>query len=63
MSCDFYIAPPMVAYAFVPSQTVNMNNLYAPDKGLARGTIFPCLDKPLGVYGKEQMTCGGVKKV
>ena len=53
----------MVGYGFVPPQTVNMNNIYSPEQGLVRGTIFPCLDKPLGVYGKEQITCGGVKRV
>lgn len=63
MNCEFYSAPPMVAYGFVLPQTVNVNNVYTPEKGLTRGTIFPCLDKPLGVYGKEQMSCGGAKKI
>ena len=30
-----------------------MRNLYDPAEGLLNGTIFPILDKPLGVYGKQ----------
>ncbi len=53
----------MVAYGFVPPQSANVNNVYTPEKGLVRGTVFPCLDKPLGVYGKEQMSCGGARRI
>lgn len=44
---------PMVGYAYVPIQIAEMRNLYDPQQGLERGTIFPILDKPLGVYGKQ----------
>lgn len=47
------IAMPMVAYAYVPVQVAEMRNLYDPMQGLERGTIFPILDKPFGVYGKQ----------
>ncbi len=37
-----------VAYAYVPVQT--MNELYADDKALKRGTLFPELDIPMPEY-------------
>lgn len=40
-------------YAYVPVQIANDRNLYSPETGLSRGTIFPTLDLPLGVYGKQ----------
>ena len=40
-------------YAYVPIQVANERNLYSPEMGLSRGTIFPTLDLPLGVYGKQ----------
>ena len=40
-----------VGYAYVPIQKAVLTNLYNPDMGLERGTIFPILDIPLGVYG------------
>ena len=43
-------------YAYVPMQTANDRNLYSPEMGLARGTIFPTLDLPLGVYGNQDLT-------
>ncbi len=43
-------------YAYVPIQTANDRNLYSPEMGLARGTIFPTLDLPLGVYGNQDLT-------
>ena len=42
-------------YAYVPIQTANDRNLYSPEMGLSRGTIFPTLDLPLGVYGKQTL--------
>ena len=42
-----------VGYAYVPVQTADDRNLYDPETGLMRGTIFPPLDLPLGVYGKQ----------
>ena len=47
------ILMPMVGYAYVPIQQAEMRNLYDPAEGLLNGTIFPILDKPLGVYGKQ----------
>ena len=43
-------------YAYVPTQTANDRNLYSPQMGLMRGTIFPTLDLPLGVYGNQVLT-------
>ena len=42
-----------IAYAYVPIQQASDRNLYDPETGLSRGTIFPPLDLPLGVYGKQ----------
>jgi hypothetical protein len=48
-------------YAYVPVQTANDRNLYSPEMGLMRGTIFPTLDLPLGVYGNQDLTQQEVK--
>lgn len=40
-----------VAYAYVPVQ--ELGETYDAHKGLMRGTIFPELDLPMEVYGKE----------
>jgi hypothetical protein len=37
---------PKLAHAYVPFQYPSC--IYQPDKGLERGTIFPCLDRPYG---------------
>ncbi len=42
---------PILAYAYVPIQ--NFGETYSPEEGLSRGTLFPSLDKPLGVYGRD----------
>ncbi|MEG1880088.1 MAG: spore coat associated protein CotJA [Oscillospiraceae bacterium] len=47
------VSMPMVGYSYVPIQQAEMRNIYDPEQGLARGTIFPILDKPFGVYGKQ----------
>lgn len=47
---------PLLAYAYVPIQTAEDTNLYDAQTGLERGTIFPPLDLPLGVYGKQVRT-------
>lgn len=47
------IAMPMVGYAYVPIQQADMRNIFSPEDGLANGTIFPILSKPLGVYGRQ----------
>lgn len=41
----------ILAYAYVPIQ--NFDETYSPAEGLSRGTLFPALDKPLGVYGRD----------
>ena len=43
----------MVGYAYVPIQQEDMRNLFDPEYGLKQGTIFPILDKPFGVYGRQ----------
>ncbi len=40
-----------IAYAYVPIQT--LDELYTPLEGLKRGTVFPELDLPIEVYGKN----------
>lgn len=40
-----------VGYAYVPVH--ELGETYEPRKGLSRGTIFPELDLPMEVYGKE----------
>lgn len=40
-------------YTYVPVQQASLRNIYDPEAGLARGTIFPTLDLPLGVYGNQ----------
>ena len=53
----FNIQSPMLdGYAYVPIQTASDRNLYSPEMGLTRGTIFPTLDLPMGVYGKQTTT-------
>ncbi len=47
------ISMPMVGYSYVPIQIAEMRNLFSVEEGLAQGTIFPILAKPLGVYGKQ----------
>ncbi len=42
-------------YAYIPIQIANDRNLYSPEMGHNRGTIFPTLDLPLGVYGKQSL--------
>lgn len=44
---------PMVGYAYVPMQQADSRNLFDPEYGLKQGTIFPILNKPLGVYGNQ----------
>ncbi len=40
-----------LAYSYVPYQSFELP--YSKEKALKVGTIFPSLNKPLGVYGKE----------
>jgi len=47
-----------LGYAFVPMQVANDKNLYMPEMGLDQGTIFPDLDKRLGVYGEQDLGKG-----
>ena len=42
----------LLGYQYVPIQIAEERNLYSAENGLDRGTIFPRLDLPLGVYGK-----------
>lgn len=59
MRCD--MSMPMPGYAYVPMQMADMTNIYSAEQGLSRGTIFPDLDKPLGVYGREYKNMEGCK--
>ncbi len=44
-----------IGYAYVPIQQASDRNLYDAETGLIRGTIFPPLDLPLGVYGNQRL--------
>ena len=46
-------------YAYVRDQKASDRNLYDPETALSRGTIFPTLDLPLGVYGNQTVKTGG----
>mgnify|MGYP004475462989 FL=1 len=41
----------LIAYAYVPYQRVG--KLYCESDALKNGTVFPELNKPLAVYGRE----------
>ncbi len=47
------IRMPLVGYAYVPVQQAEVRNLFSAEEGLENGTIFPILNKPLGVYGNQ----------
>jgi hypothetical protein len=47
-----------VAYAYVPFQI--LETVYDTERALDRGTLFPELDLPLGVYGKRKSKGGGM---
>ncbi len=47
------IAAPMVGYMYVPFQLTEMRNIYSAEQALENGTVFPILNKPLGVYGNQ----------
>ncbi len=47
-----------LAYAYVPFQMIGRT--YSMQEGFTNGTIFPELNKPLGVYGAEFLK-GGAK--
>lgn len=46
---ELYQTTEHVGYAYVPIQ--KFGELYTPEQGLERGTIFPELDLPISVYG------------
>ena len=50
-----------LAYSYVPYQTYEMP--YSKEKAFYSGTIFPGLNKPYGVYGKEFTNKAGVKEI
>ena len=41
----------ILAYAYVPIQ--KWGNVYPLEQALREGTLFPSLNKPLGVYGRD----------
>ena len=50
-----------LAYAYVPYQ--KYTGVYNMEKALEKGTAFPALDKPFGVYGNEFYKGEGEKKL
>ncbi len=50
-------------YAYVPEQ--KLMQTYNSEKGLERGTIFPELDLPMDIYGKQDISeiCEEVMKM
>lgn len=59
-SCSLYDNYPL-AYSYVPYQ--KYTNVYDMEKALEKGTAFPALDKPFGVYGNEFMKTEGEQKL
>ena len=55
MPCNNYDCDPMqgmcLGYSYVPIQAIG--ETYCAEKALKRGTVFPELDLPLGVYGNN----------
>lgn len=45
---ELYTVQPRVGYAYVPYQT--FGEIYGLDEAFRRGTLFPELDLPYGVY-------------
>ena len=50
---EYCICNRLIGYSYVPIQVAEDTNLYDAETALSRGTIFPPLDLPLGVYGKQ----------
>ena len=60
MVCSADLENLPLAYAYVPYQ--RYETPYDKETALKVGTIFPSLNKPLGVYGKEFKSREGVLK-
>ena len=58
--CDRCSGMPL-AYSYVPYQTFEAP--YSKEKAFYAGTVFPALNKPYGVYGKEFSDKAGVKEI
>lgn len=50
-----------LAYSYVPYQVYEAP--YSKEKAFCSGTVFPGLNKPYGVYGKEFSNKVGVKEI
>lgn len=50
-----------LAYSYVPYQ--RYETPYNKEKALCVGTVFPGLNKPFGVYGKEFSKKAGVREI
>ena len=50
-----------LAYSYVPYQTYETP--YGKNKAFFAGTIFPGLNKPYGIYGKEFSSKAGAKEI
>ena len=50
-----------LAYSYVPYQVYEIP--YSKEKAFYSGTVFPGLNKPYGVYGKEFSTKVGAKEL
>ena len=48
---ELYQMRERVGYAYVPVQ--KFGDLYSPEEGLERGTLFRELDLPISVYGPK----------
>ena len=58
-SCSVCLNDLPIAYSYVPYQ--KFETPYDRETALKAGTIFPSLNKPLGVYGKEFQRKAGAK--
>ena len=48
-----------LGYLYVPYQ--KLKSVYSNEEALKKGTLFPELDLPLGVYGKKAFSGGKIK--
>ena len=58
--CEAYDNYPL-AYSYVPYQ--KYTGVYSMEKAFEKGTAFPALDKPMGVYGNEFFRGEGESKL
>lgn len=54
-ACGMMPQEAVLAYAYVPIQ--KWGSVYSLEEALKEGTLFPALNKPLGLYGRDLCKC------